>query len=412
MSSKSTISVSFSVDKGSLQLLSSSENTSIDTKVSTSAGKCMKKVVDRLTPKVQLTGVKTIQGTLRAQKKCYEMEINILGHEPIFVTLNEKFVHSLSGIPKKFPEPLPITQALKPIIPLTIPVQPLTPIWPDTITTPITIAPIQNTGTDCFMNAVIQVVMHDSLLRNAVWSVFHKKNTPEAQSLLNVMRDYPLNEVSTKNLRDLMPQGSQQGQQDASEFLQQLVNQLDPKDYPDLFCALKTTYKWENKGWFSTTTKTTSETVKEFFIPITITQQPNPVSGQGLIESFFQQKKHEGENFKDESTGNVYTPGTVQMKIVGTPKRLSFMLKRFELNKKINTPVDMPEVLTINDTLYFLKKSILHRGESRDNGHYTCLIAEEGHWTHANDAQITDEKNTKQTLQNGYLYFYEKVETE
>lgn len=258
------------------------------------------------------------------------------------------------------------------------------------------------------MNAMIQVIVHDNLIRDAVLKT-HATGPITSTVLTRVIKNYEQGE-STYPLRNFMPMGRQIGQQDTAEFLDCLMQRYNHNDFPNLFPILVTTYHWEKRSWGGwgavTDTKKTSDREPLIYIPLEITK----ASGQALIDQHFAHKKHEGDNYKDAATKVEYSPGQVQLQIEGAPQRIIFMLKRFTATSKINTPVDMPEVLDINQHVYALKKIVQHHGVTRIDGHFTALIQKDERWIRADDARIYVEKDPTSARQNGYIYFYELLD--
>jgi len=272
---------------------------------------------------------------------------------------------------------------------------------------------ITNTGTDCFMNAVFQVIMHDDMLREALVDTYQNDPSLKAQALIGAINQYALGEtISTQGLRQFMPKGFQNGQQDASEFLACLLNSVSVEQHDELYAKLTTTNQWEKKGWFGmvSETKTTSMTTSEFLIPIQIPKTNKMINGTDLIQNHFAKNPHRGEDYKDAESGKIYSPGHVQLTIENNPERLVFSLNRFDDSGKIHSSVKMPEIVEVCGSRYALKKVIMHHGKTMGSGHYTALIRNEaGQWLHANDTSVLEVNRAAQDLQDGYIYFYERV---
>ncbi len=416
MSLNNNISLSFVIDNGCFRLFNSSENDSIDEKTSLQAGVNLKQIVDRLTgpkrpiknPQVLQDGICTIQITHTEEGYILKFEdIQCLESHPI--KLNEKYVKFLSGVSTKAPVIVPNLPAPKQLD--------LEDDWvlvPSAEPSQVTLPPgIKNTGTDCFMNAVFQIIMHDDLLRAALVDTYQNDPSPKAQALIAAINHYALGEtISTKELRQFMPKGFQNGQQDASEFLAFLLNSVSVERHGELYAKLITTNEWEKKGWFGmvSETKTTSITSSEFLIPLQIPKTDKIINGTDLIQNHFAKKRHQGENYKDEASGKIYSPGHVQLTIENNPERLVFSLNRFDASGKIHSSVEMPEIVEVCGKIYALNKVIMHHGKTMGNGHYTTLMQNEaGHWLHADDTTVFPVNRTSQDLSDGYIYFYERV---
>ena len=397
------------------QLLSSSSISELDQKIQQRAGNNLSLLVFSLTgqgkpikdPTVFL-GIETISGTLTpktTQKgEIYELIINIPNHEPIIVDVNQNMGKCLFGestkststsSSQKHVETKSPSSSKKILSLSSSKVEPL---------------PIENISfTDCFMNSIFQVIMHDTLLKTALIETYQKQETPKAKAFCQAVKDYSEGKtVSTNDLRTFMPVKVQTGQQDAAEFLQSLLNDVSYSNYPGLFASLKLTYNWEIKGFFGLgsviESRTTEATHQQYMIPLEITS----TDGAKLIDSYFTKKAHFGDRYTDELSKKVYSPGQVQTHVVGTPDRLVFQLKRFNLNNKISSTVEMPEKIQVNGSSYTLKKIVMHHGTSKNSGHYTSLLEDGvGHWTKTDDKKITKLNDSSEYRKNGYLYFYE-----
>lgn len=270
------------------------------------------------------------------------------------------------------------------------------------------VVPITNTGTECFMNAAFQAIIHDDLLKNAILTTYQNKTTPEARDLCEAIDLYSQGKrISLSALRQFMPEDFREGQQDASEFLNQLLNNVTFENYPESFPTQTIKYYWLQVG-SDTEGKETHESKQVFYTAIEIPSQEQTISGQDLIHQYFARKKHEGELWLDGDTNILYEPGELQVQIEG--KRVTFLLKRFNQNNKISTPVDMPEILDLNSKKYALKKVIVHHGQSMWSGHYTSLLQIAGQWIKTDDIRISNAQDNSTDRQNGYIYFYELIE--
>ncbi len=383
----SSISLSFIIDNGHFHLLSSSENDSLDGKVSEVAGEKLKQIIDYLSrPEGPIKNSQVLQNgvcvELTPEKDNYFLifkDIQCLANRHII--LNPEFVKKLSGTPEK--------NELDDWV--------LIPTIPPGIQNP--------TKTDCFMNAVFQVVMSDDLLKKALIDTYKNDRSLKAQALMAAINGYAARQtISTATLRQFMPQGVQKGQQDASEFLDALLQPVRPQNHSALYTPLTTTYKYLQVDM----PYERSETNPAFLIPIKLDNTNETIDGTALIKKHFEEKP-----FAEKAEGN---PDFEQLSVEGTPNRLVFSLNRFFYEPsgergKINSKVQMPEIVVINGASYALKKVILHHGKSMSSGHYTTLMQNEtGQWLHADDKNVLTVNKTSQDLEAGYIYFYELIE--
>ena len=103
--------------------------------------------------------------------------------------------------------------------------------------------------------------------------------------------------------------------------------------------------------------------------------------------------------------------------IKGSPKYMFIALKRFEneyirvLNKiktsKITNAINMPNIITINDTKYNIKGCIMHMG-GLNGGHYIYFHKFQSSWTKFNDDSISSTNEEDDIKKYGYIYLYEK----
>ena len=92
-------------------------------------------------------------------------------------------------------------------------------------------------------------------------------------------------------------------------------------------------------------------------------------------------------------------------------------LKRFTLDSKIHTPVNVDEILAVGlFNGYVLTSAILHKGQTKNCGHYTGIILDvnTNTWVMTDDsrAQVIQEDVAKELLRKeGYILFYSKPES-
>ena len=98
-------------------------------------------------------------------------------------------------------------------------------------------------------------------------------------------------------------------------------------------------------------------------------------------------------------------------------KCIILQLKRFSAHGKINVPVKVDDTLCIGAfNGYVLTSTILHRGTTKNCGHYTGLIRDPATntWVHTDDdkAQVIEERVAKEMLRKeGYILFYSKPDS-
>ncbi len=412
MSLSNSIALSFTVDNGCFRLVSSSENTAgLDEKISAKSGISFKQVADAFKT-YNLSQCDFISVKLTPKDNAYFMTFdNIPGLAQDSIKLNEAFVKTISGCSPTPPAIAVPSPSKKGSVDGQVMIPASKADKKDLA--PATLGILNNTThVDCFMNAVMQVIMHNQLLRGILIDTYQHDDSPRAQALMAAINLYAAGEtITTTALRAFMPRKVQQGQQDAHEFLSALLNAVNIRNHPELYAKVKTTYTWERKEGFIFSkvveSVNTSHEAPELVIPLHLPK--TAITGDALIQDLFAKRSHAGENYRQEQTGKLFSPGQVQVSLENQPPQLVFLLNRFTFAGKVLSPISMPDTVIINGGKYTLKQIVMHHGRTMQSGHYTALLRDEqGGWTHANDTTIT--LNTKRSdLTDGYIYFYERV---
>jgi uncharacterized UBP type Zn finger protein len=302
-----------------------------------------------------------------------------------------------------------------------------------------------NRGNACFMNATKQVIFNDSLLYNAIITTSPSPNNCDndqkkerkhtAKKLLHTeLQNYQ--NPSTRllphsdDLRYFLKETEKNKQEDAGQFIINLLQEIDQAQHPNLFTKLTTFYKWEKEGLsegvanpfeLSELPESNIQTKTDTgfaLLPITIPSKAStekPLNGKQLIEQIFSWQNEDGEHANFLQGGTVYKFKKTQTKIEidPYPERVILQINRFlmtrQSERKLTTAVTMPETFTINERTYRLHSFIEHRGNTMHNGHYVAYVNKEGMWYEANDAMITKKMHLPDEASTGYLYFYHLV---
>ena len=276
------------------------------------------------------------------------------------------------------------------------------------------IRPLRNERNDCFLNAVFQIIMQDKKLLSALLNTFKHDSSSAAKSFVEAVKCYREDKspLSATQLRNFINKWG--SQEDASEFMMTIISKLNSAEDPTLFAICTTYYEWERqeppKNPLAPRSHQTEVSSMEFLLPIQLpmaAESTAALNGQQLVNNTLQILPQEGETAMFHET--LYRPKAAMIQIEDAPQRLVLQLKRFTKTEKIQTPVDMPEILQVHGTTYSLKSILVHTGV-KNGGHYYSMIQKEGEWIKTNDEQVIPVKDISLERQSGYLYFYEKVE--
>lgn len=230
-------------------------------------------------------------------------------------------------------------------------------------------------------------------------------------------------------------------QEDAEEFITQLLRHIRSCDYPGLFAFLKVKNHLRK---FETTNLEIQQQVYEEWskkerdekVPQNLTACPHnleqlilfptpfPTSenktGQEVLNEWMtftepeESEEKKSKNLSHYVEGSYYT-FQVERVLENFPDYLIVALKRFtggrERRDKISTPLDFTNTLMIQGQKYRVVAITTHHGNSLEHGHYTALVHSSNQWWQCNDSSVS--KATTQDLSTGfsqgYIYCLEKV---
>jgi len=234
--------------------------------------------------------------------------------------------------------------------------------------------------------------------------------------------------VVLTNLRQLMPQGNRNGQQDSLEWLRSILNWIDVSKTPQCCFKLETTrtyqpYSERDPQQLQRLEQCDRNVIDNF--PISgrrvgssfgyELQIPLPnadgvaLDGQTLINGYFTANKHEPIIFKNPGTQEpaLYEIASETRHITQHPSGLLITLMRFQQGHKNNIQVTMSKHLTIDGARYEITTIIRHDG-TFEKGHYWTLVKKrDGWWLCDDQREIRPAKSEelKDAFDYGYSYF-------
>jgi len=317
-----------------------------------------------------------------------------------------------------------------------------------------------NLGHTCFMNCIVQVLIHTPLLRDHFLSdchicQFHEANQCIVCEFNRLFQEFFSGDGSPLSLHKLLHMiwthahhlaGYEQ--QDAHEFFIAVLDLLHRHliyktslNPANCTCIVDSIFTGKlQSDVVCQVCKGVSTTVDPFWdisldLPTVSLQNgvAQPISLQDCLQRFTQAEAL-GSGAKIRcSRCNSNQESTKQLTMQKLPVVASFHLKRFEhssrLHKKITTRVNFPEMLNMSpfisharndnkkkvgyqslpkDNRYVLFAVINHIG-TLDAGHYTSYIRQHSNlWFHCNDHQILPASIQQVLDSEGYLLFYHK----
>lgn len=253
------------------------------------------------------------------------------------------------------------------------------------------------------------------------------------QKFLDAVKDYEKGgkEIDLTPLRYLLtifPHAKPWGMGDAEEFFNALFHPVDcakyqigyregfERTYAPLNPQSEFANKYTQERWATTKVddrvvlqegnKSTSLTPKQ--TPTLSLEFEKNSTGQKLLDQLFE-PSHNHDCDPTPCQNGYYLLQTEKRIFQHPPKRFMIHLKRFtDTGAKINKPLQMSEIVTIEGQHYSLKSIVYHIGAA----HYIAYIKKQDTWFKANDEHVTvaTHEDLETGLNYGYLYFYEKIQ--
>ncbi|MES2200104.1 MAG: hypothetical protein V4489_08065 [Chlamydiota bacterium] len=330
---------------------------------------------------------------------------------------------------------------------------------PDLYHTP-SIRGIPNRGNTCFMNAGFQLIVNDPDLLQALVETYKKLLDQEDvtdfkrrayQAFLNAVVSYQAGTPEKMDLNSLRILFSDPETQknyamgDVTEFMDTILQPVDPKEYPHLFCQVKevkqlilashlnmTTLKdleyrtkelaihQDDSKWIQQKYTTlspdgvTTKTESFFTLMIPVPESKRSISGQNLLDDYFSKNRKKDEEsaiYKQGHKIQCFSVESGQNILESSPPRLNISFNRFRKDgSKITTEVEMPKNITVptKDGFqnYQLQSVAVHTG-----AHYISLLKKKDSFLIANDEKVHEatSNDIQYALTKGYLYVYKKL---
>ena len=284
-----------------------------------------------------------------------------------------------------------------------------------------------NKGTDCFVNAALQLFrktdyisfMQTELL--PIMSYLENENYTLCKSLINMYDNTTNNPKSTSIIRKYVAQRSgkphlnQGTQEDAEEFLraleqiisEELNNNIMFPDIRDKHWGKEYTRKLflnnSSSGACGRCNQFPSTVESDFlFLKLSMPFSNLTINLSTLIENHYaegtQRVKmkcsrcciHDRNGVPCPQSGNCNLDAVNKTELVKAPEYLFLQLIRYDNTSKIMTKVHVDEEVTLpNNCIYETIGLLNHQGSSRNAGHYvTYLKSEAGNWLLYNDEHI------------------------
>ncbi|XP_033124096.1 ubiquitin carboxyl-terminal hydrolase 23-like isoform X3 [Anneissia japonica] len=292
-------------------------------------------------------------------------------------------------------------------------------------------AALENLGNTCYMNSVLQIIVHTGALVHLLNRKNHKDSCTKPEKCvmcavelhISTAFSNPGNTIKSQLLIRHFTEFKdfEWGRQhDADEFVHALLRAMDNsfnEEYSPIYKifghSIMTSVVCSKCHTVSTQSKTS---IGSIHLPI----GKHHSLEQMLIDCFSNEEILNGSNKYKCEICQEKVEAAKFVKLETIPKVLYITLMRYDVNQtKDNKKVDFPENLDLSpcidkdnnncDTTYHLYGIICHYGRKRNSGHYICHTKSNNEWYYLSDDKCQSE-GIDDVLQenNAYILFYEK----
>ncbi len=269
----------------------------------------------------------------------------------------------------------------------------------------------------CFFNSILQVLYHDRQIRSLVAKTSAKNQM--ASKLVKLFHGFDgmkPHSIAFPEIKEFLPgYMCDQQQQDAHEALNYILGELVDNDHAfTLKYTSEITYEYK-KELLKISEKSRPQEFASM-LSLAMPSSKSPFTMQNLINYTFETE--DLELSKDDIQRGLERM-TKTSEITELPETLIIHLIRNHFDSegpsKIKHPVKVSQIIELPDEKrvikYRLRSFVLHVGETVLSGHYTAYVraGDSYSFTHYNDETITEEAKISGSIDNAYIYFYERI---
>ncbi|XP_072315138.1 uncharacterized protein [Eucyclogobius newberryi] len=275
---------------------------------------------------------------------------------------------------------------------------------------------LENQGATCYLNSVLQVLYMTKAFRERVTS--HVRNNPETECIDSELSDLFLEldekRARTLNITKKLKINNVNEQRDAADVYEKILRLTD-REASQIFHG-----KLTNRNTCQKCQTPTQSEAGFWDLPLPLSNNDD-YSVERCILDFFRPSKISRDNQMYCETCDEKCDAVLECEMTHAPEVLVLLLKRFEFDLtlgnyiKINSSVDVPLVLNIQNQIYELHAFVEHLGEQRF-GRYIATIKghHDGRWYTFDDSNVMVSRNQyfqwhpTEKSQTAYLLFYQK----